>query len=81
MLKFAENLGTSVKINVDNKVRFRYLDVRRLRLFEFPYVELRLNPIHNPHFCIIHSGKSEFLSIQYFLVQSLPLLLNYSYAG
>jgi hypothetical protein len=32
-------------------------------LFKIPYVGLWLVPIHNSHFCIIHLGKSEFLSI------------------
>ncbi len=68
------------KINVDNKVRFRYLDVRRLRLLEIPYVGLWLVPIHNSHFCIIHLGKSQFLSIQ-FKVQPTEFFLPDPWPG
>jgi hypothetical protein len=56
--------ATPQKINVDNKIRFRYLDFRRLCLFEFPYVGLWLNPLHNSHFFIIYWVKSWFSSIQ-----------------
>jgi len=56
-------LASAQKINVDNKTRFRYLDISQIRLFELPHVGLWLNPKHNSHICIIYSGKSEFLSI------------------
>jgi hypothetical protein len=54
---------------------FDDLDASRLRLFEFPYVGLGLVPIHNSHFCIIHPGKSEFLSI------NIPITVKFNTIG
>jgi hypothetical protein len=62
MLKFDEDHSASEKINVDNKVRFRYLDARRSRSFELPFIGLRLNPMANSHFCIIPSEKASIIN-------------------
>ncbi len=40
MLKFNENLCTAQEIDVDNKGRFRYFDVRRSGSFELLYIGL-----------------------------------------